>query len=86
MLTPTQIGDMIVNSDTLTRMDLAAQLIQFFRQSKSEDVQIVLKQFTKAASMVDFVCLFFDICLAAVIFHPDLLRTGGDSLANTKSL
>ncbi|KAH1183587.1 hypothetical protein KIL84_014203 [Mauremys mutica] len=51
ILTPTQIGDMVVHSDTLTRMDLAARLIQFFQQSKPEDVQIILTKFTEAAIM-----------------------------------
>ena len=52
-LTPTQIGDMMVYSDTLTRMDAAVQLVQFFQQSEAEDVQMILTQFTRAASMVD---------------------------------
>ncbi|KAG6927455.1 hypothetical protein G0U57_009826, partial [Chelydra serpentina] len=51
ILTPAQIGDMVVHSDTLTRMDLAARLIQFFQQSKPEDVQIILTKFTEAAIM-----------------------------------
>lgn len=53
LLTPTQIGDMMVYSDTLTRMDAAVQLVQFFQQSEAEDVQMILTHFTKAASMVD---------------------------------
>ncbi|XP_009893169.1 PREDICTED: uncharacterized protein LOC104295156 [Charadrius vociferus] len=51
LLTPTQIGDMMVYSDTLTSMDAAVQLVQFFQQSEAEDVQMILTQFTKAASM-----------------------------------
>ncbi|EMP36896.1 Cytosolic Fe-S cluster assembly factor NARFL [Chelonia mydas] len=51
ILTPTQIGDMVAHSDTLTRMDLAARLIQFFQQSKPEDVHIMLTKFTEAAIM-----------------------------------
>lgn len=52
ILTPPQIGDMVVHSDTLTRMDLATQLVQFFQESKPEDVQMILVAFTKAAMMV----------------------------------
>lgn len=52
LLTPTQIGDMMVHSDTLTHMDAAAQLVQFFQKSKAEDIQTILTQFTKAASTV----------------------------------
>lgn len=73
ILTPTQIGDMVVHSDTLTRMDLAARLIQFFQQSKPEDVHIILTTFTEAAIMVHFVHVFFDLYVAAVISHPSLL-------------
>ncbi|KAM6077808.1 uncharacterized protein LJ206_008263 [Theristicus caerulescens] len=51
ILTPTQIGDMMVYSDTLTRVDAAVQLVQFFQQSEAEDVQMILTQFTKAARM-----------------------------------
>ncbi|KAM6379526.1 uncharacterized protein J5M81_010851 [Pluvialis apricaria] len=50
LLTPTQIGDMMAYSDTLTRMDAAVQLVQFFQQSEAQDVQMILTQFTKAAS------------------------------------
>ncbi|XP_075755932.1 uncharacterized protein LOC102455891 isoform X2 [Pelodiscus sinensis] len=49
LLTPAQIGDMMVQSDTLTRMDRAAQLIQFFQQSTPEDAQMILRKFTEAA-------------------------------------
>ncbi|XP_053221381.1 uncharacterized protein LOC128401859 [Podarcis raffonei] len=49
LLTPIQIGDMIVHSNTLTSMDLALRLVNFFQESSVDFVQMILKQFTRAA-------------------------------------
>ncbi|KAJ6634243.1 hypothetical protein lerEdw1_014100 [Lerista edwardsae] len=49
VLTPSQIGDMMVHSDTLTSMDLATRLVTFFQERDVERVQIILKEFTRAA-------------------------------------
>ncbi|XP_048351590.1 uncharacterized protein LOC125432197 [Sphaerodactylus townsendi] len=49
LLTPSQIGDMIVHSQTLTSVPLATQLIAFFREYHLDSVQTILQEFTRAA-------------------------------------
>ncbi|XP_039225848.1 uncharacterized protein LOC120320305 isoform X2 [Crotalus tigris] len=49
LLTPKQIGDMIIHSDTLTNISLAKHLVVFFQGSSFSDVQMILKEFTQAA-------------------------------------
>ncbi|ETE64600.1 hypothetical protein L345_09630 [Ophiophagus hannah] len=57
LLTPKQIGDMMIHSDTLTSISLAKNLVDFFQGSSFSDVQVILKEFTQTAIKHKFVVL-----------------------------
>ena len=52
LLTPSQIGDMLIHSHTFADMDLASRFASFIEESNADDIRMILKESARAAAQV----------------------------------